>query len=708
MARRLLQLTLAAALAALLAGCGSAPAKPGVSIHIDTSPFGVTILRDGKPVVAEDSGARLRYELASGAQHKLTKLISANADSYVVATDEPGRTAVVTVDVSSDAVRIHAHLRPQAAKARFYDSFDVPAGAHFLGGGEQRDQVDLRGAIVPIKVSSACGYAPAPFFASSAGWGLLLDGYDVSALAFPGSAGGTGCQFGADPACSFPALTDRVEDCSTGGELSERIFLGSLPKILASYQATTGPARVPPPSELALVKWRDSVTGPAQVLEDVTRLQSAGIPIGWVLLDNPWETCVGSLTFDRTRIPDPAALIGEVHALGVKFMLWVSPKILCNPGYPASALLGNPADQVEIDLSKTAVSTAFQAKLRKLVALGIDGVKADRADEVDLEPIGSADQNVYPVRYANIVVSALPKGAAAIFQAASPGSQRVIPGLWAGDQDGTFDGLQEAIRAGESASMSGFPTWGSDVGGYHSVGETAELFERWAQFGAVSPIMEVGGQGANATPWTLGAEAMSVLKASAILHYELFPLLYGLLEHHQPVLRPLGYAYPDDPQAWSAEYEFLVGPDLLAAPVVGGGTTPSVYLPSGPWIDLYTGDLATSGQVFTRPTPDTQFPFYVRQGAVVPFNLRTADSWWGVDEQAHPGRAGWLTTNFANLDLRGQPHDVQIFVPAPEPPLRVTVAGRNVSWTWNPGPMPGVVVRLHGPTVRGKIVLSRT
>ena len=93
-------------------------------------------------------------------------------------------------------------------------------------------------------------------------------------------------------------------------------------------------------------------------------------------------------------------------------------------------------------------------------------------------------------------------------------------------------------------------------------------------------------------------------------------------------------------------------------------------------------------------------------GAVVPFNLRTASSWWGVDEQTHPGRAGYLVGGDQQFVLRGQPHDVQLFVPAAGRPGRVTFAGHSVAWTWNAGPLPGVVIRLHGPTVRGRVVLS--
>src|SRR5207248_2974327 len=155
------------------------------------------------------------------------------------------------------------------------------------------------------------------------------------------------------------------------------------------------------------------------------------------------------------------------------------------------------------------------------------------------------------------VMRALP-GGSAIFRAATAGSQPVIPGLWAGDQEGTWAGLQQAIRAGETAAMSGFPTWGSDIGGYHSQTLTGDLFARWAELGAVSPVLEVGGQGANATPWTMGADAMAALRESAVLHYELFPYLYRLLQRGEPVLRPLGYGFPDDPGSWRADLELLV------------------------------------------------------------------------------------------------------------------------------------------------------
>jgi hypothetical protein len=91
----------------------------------------------------------------------------------------------------------------------------------------------------------------------------------------------------------------------------------------------------------------------------------------------------------------------------------------------------------------------------------------------------------------------------------------------------------------------------------------------------------------------------------------------------------------------------------------------------------------------------------------MPFNLRTATgSWWGVDQLSSPGRRGFLATNGALLDLRRLPRQVQIFVPAPARPAVVTLGGRRVPFIWQERPLPGVVVRVAGPTVQGRIVAA--
>ena len=164
-------------------------------------------------------------------------------------------------------------------------------------------------------------------------------------------------------------------------------------------------------------------------------------------------------------IPDPAGLIQEVHARGVLFMLWVSPRAICAQGYPGKPLGGGSP---LLDLRNPGVVAEFQRRIRALVALGVDGVKADRGDENDLRSISLSLTNDYPLLYQHAVMGALPKGAAAIFRAGTVGSQAVVPGMWSGDLPEEWVGLQRAIIAGQTIGVSGFPTWGSDIGGYQA------------------------------------------------------------------------------------------------------------------------------------------------------------------------------------------------------------------------------------------------
>ena len=120
-----------------------------------------------------------------------------------------------------------------------------------------------------------------------------------------------------------------------------------------------------------------------------------------------------------------------------------------------------------LDLRNPAVVREFQARIRALVALGIDGVKADRGDEVDLSGVAPALTNAYPLLFARAVMGALPPGAAAIFRAATVGSQAVVPGPLGGrPARGVRRPAARRSSPAQTAAMSGFPTWGSDIGGY--------------------------------------------------------------------------------------------------------------------------------------------------------------------------------------------------------------------------------------------------
>jgi alpha-D-xyloside xylohydrolase len=318
-----------------------------------------------------------------------------------------------------------------------------------------------------------------------------------------------------------------------------------------------------------------------------------------------------------------------------------------------------------------------------------------------------------------------------------------VPGFWAGDQAGTFTGLQQAIHDGLSAGVAGYPTWGSDTGGYGATA-SAEVLVRWAQFSAVSPIFEVGGIGENGTFWNYGTPTVNAFRNAAVLHYELFPYLYELSRAAHatgvPILRPLALEYPADATAWTQDLELLVGHDLLAAPVTSaapagahGTVQAPVYLPSGSWVDLATGAVDPGGTSFDRQTPLSELPLFLRAGAAIPFAGRAPLLWakaWPTNALQLPGRGGWLyapaqgkttaqTPEFGNLTaetsgrkvsigIRRAPRQTQVFLTTTQIPTLVRVGGRAVrrartvaalrsaaeGWAVVRRPFPAVVLKL--------------
>ncbi len=494
----------------------------------------------------------------------------------------------------------------------------------------------------------------------------------VGRIGFPDAADDTSfvCDTGAAQ-CSVGPPVPAVRICLKSADAKLDVFAGSLRQTIGAYARLAGLPRAPWLPAFALVKWRDQVTGPDDLFDDIHELRSRNIPIGWVILDNPWEQgaftndCFGSLRFDPTHFPDPASMIAAIHRRNVRFMLWISPELKLS-GCPAQTLpngwlVGD--DQYYLrDLSNPAERADFVSRLRALAALGVDGFKGDRGDEVDLEKLelhagpGVAFQNAYVRWYQQAAAAAIApyrRNWAGLFRTSVPGSAAIVPGFVGDDAQQTWDGLQGAIRQAQTAGVGGDAMWGSDIGGYQGGDLTSELFVRWAQFAALTPIFEVGGAGENAQFWQFGNATVAAFREAASLHYELVPYLFTLVSQAAangvPAVRPLGLTWPSARAAWAANNEFTLGNALLAAPVItpasGAKAATAVYLPLGTWIDLFTGARLTGHRTITRQSGPTDFPLYLRAGTALPFNFRSPEVWaaaWQTNDLERAGRQGWL------------------------------------------------------------------
>lgn len=197
--------------------------------------------------------------------------------------------------------------------------------------------------------------------------------------------------------------------------------------------------------------------------------------------------------------------------------------------------------------------------------------------------------------------------------------------VWTGDNYAGWEHLALSIPMLANMSVSGVPFVGADVGGFNDM-PSGELYARWLQAAALTPFFRshsVGWVG-NKEPWEFGDEFTRINRATVELRYQFLPYLYTLFREHErsgaPVMRPLWYEYPGDKQTYLISDEFMVGSDVLVAPVVKQGmTTRGIYLPVGAeWVDWWTGERLESGKMHYLKTPLDRLPIFVRVGAVIP------------------------------------------------------------------------------------------
>jgi alpha-glucosidase (family GH31 glycosyl hydrolase) len=119
------------------------------------------------------------------------------------------------------------------------------------------------------------------------------------------------------------------------------------------------------------------------------------------------------------------------------------------------------------------------------------------------------------------------------------------------------------------------------------------------------------------------SETIDTFRRYARLHVSLFPYFYTYA--HQaattglPIMRHLLLEWPDDPEAWNAEHQYLLGEKILVAPVIAeGARTRSLYLPKGSWVDYWTGEIVEGGRHVEVPAPLEHIPILVRAGSVIP------------------------------------------------------------------------------------------
>jgi len=210
-----------------------------------------------------------------------------------------------------------------------------------------------------------------------------------------------------------------------------------------------------------------------------------------------------------------------------------------------------------------------------------------------------------------------------ITRAGYAGYQRYTT-TWTGDNTATWEAMALSIPMFETLGLSGVSFVGTDVGGF--IGRSdGELLTRWYQIGFLTPMcrnhMQIDSY--DHEPWRFGKYYEDIIRKYLKLRYRLLPFLYTTLEEAGrtgvPLFRPLLLNYQQDTKTLNLDDEFMVGNDLLVAPVLKRDiTSRMVYLPQGTWVDYWTGKRISGGTMIRVEAPLETVPMFVRAGTIIP------------------------------------------------------------------------------------------
>ena len=445
----------------------------------------------------------------------------------------------------------------------------------------------------------------------------------------------------------------------TGGQYTEYIFAGPrMPDILTAYTELTGRMALPPLWSLGYHQCRWFRYTQDAVEQLAARHRERNIPCDALWLDIEHMDGYRVFTWDTDAFPDVAGMLERLASDGFRVVTIVDPGVKHEPGYTVfdAALergvlcktaggdiyIGQvwPGNTAFPDFVTEQARTWWGELNAAHVRSGVAGIWNDMNEPAtgSIAPHamrfgnGAYEHERFHNQYALLMAMATTGGLRealpdqrpfVLSRAGSAGIQRYAAN-WMGDNQSRWDHLEVSIPMAMGFGVSGQAFVGADIGGFQG-GSNAELFLRWMQYGVLTPFCRNHSELGNVDQyaWTFGDVIEDLVRAAIELRYRLLPYLYATFvtaaETGAPVQRPLVFDYQDDPAVRDLDDQFLLGADLLVAPVVHAGQTArQVYLPANGWYDWHTGQPVGQRRYLLTPTPMDRIPIYARAGALIP------------------------------------------------------------------------------------------
>lgn len=500
-------------------------------------------------------------------------------------------------------------------------------GERFTAFAKNGQSVDIWNA--DGGTSSEQAYKNIPFYLTNRGYGVFVNN--------------TG-------KVSFEVASETVEKVQFSAQthdLQYFVIYGPTPaEILEKYTALTG--RAPQLPEWSFGLWLSTsfVTDYDEktVTAFIDEMERREIPLDVFHFDCFWmreyQWC--DFQWDPRTFPEPAAMLARLKAKGLKISLWINPYIgQASPlfaegkagGYFLKRHDGSvwqwdlwQAGNAIVDFTNPAARDWFKSKLRPLLEMGVDCFKTDFGERIptDVTYFNGADphqmHNLYTQLYNATVWELLQevkgKDAIVFARSATTGGQK-MPVHWGGDNTSSFESMAESLRGGLSLSLSGFGYWSHDIGGFEGTPDPA-VFKRWLAFGLLSSHSRLHGNESVRVPWSIDEEAVDVTRTFVNLKKKLHPYLVATMRevtaHGLPMMRPMLLEFPEDPTSWFLDQQYMLGPDLLVAPVLSASGEVTFYLPDGKWRNYFTDEIVEGGRWFTESHGFTTLPLFARDG----------------------------------------------------------------------------------------------
>jgi alpha-D-xyloside xylohydrolase len=530
-------------------------------------------------------------------------------------------------------------------------------------GQHQQCVMDQRGQQLLLKQNNM--QIAVPFFQSIKGYGVYWD--NNSTTTFLDNADGTSFQ-------------SEVAD----GANYYFIYGGNADKVIAGYRQLTGQAPMFPRWTLGYWQSRERYKSQYETNEVVRKYRALHVPLDGIVQDwQYWgedESYWNSTEFGNPRFPEPKKMIDSVHAQNAHIIISVWPSFgnktkIYQELKQQNMLYGdyvtwpiNTNVEVYDAFNPHARDLYWRYMNKNIFSIGIDGwwldstepdhFKDKESDEAYKTYLGAYRKvrNAFPLIHTGGVYkhqreSTDNKRVFILARSAFAGQQRFGTMMWSGDVVSGWKVFRAQISGGLNLSLSGFPYWNSDIGGFFSgrnypggVNDPAfrELYVRWLQFGTFTPMMRSHGTDTPREIYQFGTKgewAYDAIEKFINLRYRLLAYNYSnawqVTSRAGTMMRALVMDFPADKKVWNIDNEYMFGRSMLVCPVTDsmytsrrpGNTTvdlntikkQKLYLPAGTtWFDFWTGEKVNGGQEVEKEAPIDKIPLYVKAGSIIP------------------------------------------------------------------------------------------